>query len=135
MGAVTLPDGAARDTWVRVTVAAGPRTGLDAPDVFYFGNLVGETGDSAVGGRLAVNAIDLLRVRRAMSSKSPIDSRYDFNRDGRVSPVDYSIARSAVLQRRSLPLLTESRTIAVIVPPPAERRAGMQVKDEEPGLL
>ncbi|HZN66903.1 MAG TPA: RHS repeat-associated core domain-containing protein [Tepidisphaeraceae bacterium] len=132
---LTLPDGAARDTWVRVTVAAGPRTGLTAPDVFYFGNLVGETGDSAVGGRLAVSAIDLLRTRRAMSSASPADSRYDFNRDGRVSPLDLAIVRSAVVQRRSLSLLKDAPAPAPVAPTPGISRAGLPADDDDDGLL
>ena len=32
--------------WLQVTVLANDKTGLPQPDVFYFGNAVGESGDS-----------------------------------------------------------------------------------------
>src|SRR5206468_4527690 len=46
---VTLiwPDGALRNSWLRLTVKANGRTRLAAPDVFYFGNLIGDTGGAA----------------------------------------------------------------------------------------
>ena len=121
-----LPDGSARNTWLRVTVKTTTSTGLAAPDVFYFGNLTGETGDSTAGGALTVTAIDFLRTRRAQGA--PYDPRYDFNRDGRVSPVDLAIVRSA--QRRSLALLNTPSPSPppLVVPPGAARR-----EDTSPG--
>ncbi len=119
-----------RNTWLRVTVKASANTGLSAPDVFYFGNLVGETGDSAVGGRLTVNAIDLLRTRRAMSSGAAADGRYDFNRDGRVTAQDYAIVRAA--HRRTLALLTAPAAAPPApVPPLATVRPELSSDDED----
>jgi hypothetical protein len=69
---LTWPDGAVRDTWLRVTVKSGERTGLAAPDVFCFGNLVGETGDRGSPSR--VTALDLRRVRAALFSDAGITS-------------------------------------------------------------
>ena len=94
-------DNAIKNAWLRVTVPANTRTKLGLQDVLYFGNLIGETGLGApAGGALTVNAIDLLRTRQALSPAATIDSPYDFNRDGRVSPLDVAMVRSA--QRRSL---------------------------------
>lgn len=31
--------------WLEITMLATPTTGLSRPDVFYFGNAIGETGD------------------------------------------------------------------------------------------
>jgi len=43
-------DGAIANKWIEVTVSAGGNVGLEADDVFYFGNVVGEAdGDRAVG--------------------------------------------------------------------------------------
>jgi len=95
---ITWPDGAIRNQWLEVTVKANARTGLASPDVFYFGNLVGESGDGAGGAMVTVR--DLTAVRRGMSPSSGISNRLDFNRDGRVSPMDLAIVRAA--QRRSL---------------------------------
>jgi ELWxxDGT repeat protein len=101
--AITWPDGAIRDTWLRVTVKANANTGLAEPDVFYFGNLVGETGDAAAP--LRVNALDLVAVRRVLSSTTPIAGRLDFDRDGRVSALDLAALR-AHLNRGLAPVST-----------------------------
>ena len=37
-----LPDGAVRNEWLQITVNATADTGLSAPDIFYFGNAVGD---------------------------------------------------------------------------------------------
>src|SRR5205807_5059869 len=44
---LTWPDGSIKKEWLKVTIAADANTGLLAPDVFYFGNAVGDVGDDA----------------------------------------------------------------------------------------
>jgi len=129
------PDGALRDIWLQVTVNPTARTGLTAPAVFYFGNLPGETGDSAAGGAVAVTPIDFARTRRALASHAPIENPHDFNRDGRVSPLDLAVVRSAAAQRRSLALLSAPSTppITTSVPPPAPWDTTLREGDEVPG--
>jgi hypothetical protein len=102
---VTLvwPDGALKNVWLQVTVLPNERTGLIAPDVFYFGSLVGETGDHTTSA--AVDARDVAGVLRnfgTVASRAARD-RYDVNRDGKVDARDLLIVRSN--QRHSLPLL------------------------------
>jgi hypothetical protein len=125
-------DGAIRNQWLRVTVPATGRSGLAAPDVFYFGNLVGESGD--VEG-LRVNALDLSAVKRAMNTDSTVSGRFDFNRDGRVNALDLSAVRSN---------LNHALRGAIPPPPaapaapasPAPAAAVQRVWDEaQPGLL
>ena len=95
---VTLlwPDYAIRNGWLRVTVKANGNTGLLSPDVFSFGNLIGETGDDA--SPLRVNRADLMAVRGRLFSSLPtaLTSQYDFNRDGRVNVVDLAIVRRSL---------------------------------------
>ena len=67
--------------WLTVTLKATANTGLAFPDVFSFGNLVGETGDGAAGWR--ISALDLSAVKRAINSPTALTSLTDFNRDGR----------------------------------------------------
>jgi len=84
-----------QNRWLQVTVLAGPHTGLAEPDVFYFGNAVGETGDSADDAR--VNAVDVLLARNnphTFLDPASIDSGYDFNRDARINATDLLIARN-----------------------------------------
>ena len=106
MYAVTWAGGALRNTWVEVTVKANADSGLAAPDVFYFGNLVGETGDAATP--LRVSALDLAGTKGHFTSDAPITSRYDFNRDGAVNALDLAAVRANY--GRSL--------VAIVAPPP-----------------
>jgi hypothetical protein len=46
-----------------------------------------------------VNSLDLLAVRRNLFSNAPVTSRFDFDRDGRVTAADYSLARSNYFRR------------------------------------
>ncbi|HZN65397.1 MAG TPA: dockerin type I domain-containing protein, partial [Tepidisphaeraceae bacterium] len=90
---ITFPDGAVRNTWLQVTMLANGDTGLSAPDVSYFGNMVGETGDRP-SRDADVTAIDYLRTAAALfSNPASIASRHDHNRDGRVSVTDLAMVR------------------------------------------
>ena len=91
---VIFPDGSVAKTWLQVTVKANAATGLLSDDVFYFGNVVGETGSSS--GNALVNLSDVSLTRRSQSGFGSvgIDSRYDFDRNGRVNLADLSIART-----------------------------------------
>jgi hypothetical protein len=61
--------------------------------VFYFANLVGESGDA--GASFArVNALDLAAVKRSYNANSTITGTVDFNRDGRVNALDLAAARA-----------------------------------------
>ncbi len=87
-------DGAIEKKWLEVTVLATGSTGLSAPDVFYFGNAIGDTGNKA--DNTYVNAADRLGCRanpHDSLNPAPIDSPYDFNRDTNVDMTDRSIAR------------------------------------------
>jgi hypothetical protein len=96
---LTFADGAIRNRWVQVTVLANADTGLSSPDVFYFGNLVGETGDPTQTGTASTGAVDLVRLRgNLFTSPVSVTSRYDFNRDGRVSALDLGSLRGNLFQ-------------------------------------
>ncbi len=87
-------DGAITNTWLQVTVKGGPGSdsGLAANDVFYFGNAIGESGDSATD--MKVNATDEVAARLGATSLAPITDDDDYNRDGRVDSADENIARA-----------------------------------------
>ena len=98
------PDGAIRNTWLQVTVEPTERTGLSAPQVFYFGHLGGESGEAAAGEPFPrVNALDLAAVKRALNTPVTVDSRFDLNRDGRVSALDLAAVKQNL--GRGLPVL------------------------------
>jgi hypothetical protein len=91
-----IPFGLA-NLWLQVTLKANPDTALPAPDVFRFGNLIGETGDDAPP-TLRVNAVDLARTRAHLTPRAGVDNPYDHNRDGRVNAFDLAAVRVNYLQ-------------------------------------
>ena len=96
---LTFPDGAVRNTWLRVTVRPTAATALAAADVFYVGNAVGETFDAPAAGTTlaAVTPRDYAAVRARLNAAGlPLADRYDFDRDGRVTLRDLLHVRSAM---------------------------------------
>jgi len=94
---LTWPDGAAVRQWLQVTVKANARTGLATPDVFYFGNAVGESGN--VAGDYSVSITDELLARNNPVGIIPgttVINRFDYNRDGTVSVVDQLLSRNNI---------------------------------------
>ncbi len=76
------PDYVITNQWLQVTTKATANTGLAADDVFYFGNAIGETGDSISDCNVLVN--DALRVSSHMAVGVGIDSQFDIDRSGDV---------------------------------------------------
>ncbi|HUT10528.1 MAG TPA: RHS repeat-associated core domain-containing protein [Thermoguttaceae bacterium] len=113
---ITCEDCEIRNQWPQVTVLAAD-TDLDADDVFYFGNAVGEAGNSASDAQ--VTTIDLLLARnnpRNLLNPAPIDFEYDFNRDQRVNATDVLLARN---NQTSFANALELLNLSVSEPPQA----------------
>jgi hypothetical protein len=95
--ALVWPAGAALKQWLQVIVKANANTGLVAPDVFYFGNAVGESGN--VVSDYSVSLSDELLARNNPVSIVPgtmITNYFDFNRDGTVSVIDQLLSRNNI---------------------------------------
>jgi hypothetical protein len=99
---LTWPDGTITNTWLQVTVLADANTGLLSNDVFYYGNLVGEVGNSS--SLMQVTAVDLVLNQLALTGSAAINNVYDINRDGRVSAVDLVLTQNNSFQ--SVQLIT-----------------------------
>ena len=86
-------DGAIRNRWLRVTVLPTDRTGLATPDVFYFGNLAGDTGDAGAGATVArVDALDYTRTLRRWGDIGDLASPFDHDHDGGVAKDDAGVS-------------------------------------------
>ncbi|MBN2582742.1 MAG: PD40 domain-containing protein, partial [Planctomycetes bacterium] len=93
---IVWPDCAVAKQWLQVTVLPTLNTKLTRPDVFYFGNAVGEAGNATADAK--VNAVDVLLARnnpRTFLDPASADFPYDFNRDARVNATDMLIARQS----------------------------------------
>jgi hypothetical protein len=110
------PNGAISKTWLQVTMKATAVTGLAVDDVFYFGNAIGESGNSATDAR--VTSTDELLARnnpRPASDPVGITNVYDYNRDGGVSTNDQLISRNS---------RTTVGTALQLITPPASLQPG-----------
>ena len=86
---VTLiwPDNAIEKQWLQVRIKATTRTNLRSDDVFYFGNAIGETGNSPLNA--VVSIADQMRVRAALGSSGvDVTSSVDINRDLAINAAD-----------------------------------------------
>jgi len=114
-------DNAIEKEWLQVIVKATEETGLEAPDVFYFGNAIGESGTSP--GDAKVNAIDMLGVRNNPHDQyepALIDDFFDFDRDAKVNLTDMLIARTNTTHHlNTLNLITVPGLKTVAVPEPS----------------
>jgi hypothetical protein len=133
---VTFPTGSIVNQWLRVTLKATAVTGLGKPDVFYFGNLVGDTVDADAATTASVDARDLATTRSQLFTNAvPVANRFDFNRDGKVNTVDLGLLRSNI--GASLPFITAptgaSASSAPVVAPvatPATDRSRTSVRSD-----
>jgi hypothetical protein len=117
---VTLiwPDGLIKKTWLQVTVLATANTGLGSPDVFYFGNAVGEVGNSTTNAVVSSADEALIRLNgRNALNPAPVDFRYDLNRDRVVASSDQALCR--------LNATNALNALRLIVTPSAAAEAGM----------
>jgi L-ascorbate metabolism protein UlaG (beta-lactamase superfamily) len=105
---VLWTDGVIKNTWLQVTLVA-------SGNVFYFGNAVGETGNSAANA--FVSAVDEIGVRSHLTpagGSTAIDNAYDFNRDGVVDSADELLARgNRRLLSSALPLIAAPHVAAL----------------------
>lgn len=105
---IIWPDFSILNAWLRVTLNADANTGLASPDIFYFGNLAGDTANSTTSA--AVTNTDMASVKFQLSpSAVPITSPYDFNRDGYVTLSDMGAVKFN---------LTHSLLFPFTAPPP-----------------
>jgi len=102
------PDNQIQDTWLQVTVLANADTNLVSPDVFYFGNAVGETGNRAGDTRVTSGDVRLTRKNRTRPGQAgpDITSPFDIDRSGGLDVADRKlVAGHKTTRRTALPLL------------------------------
>ncbi len=109
---ITWPDNAISKQWLQVTMLPNLTTSLLEPEVFYWGNAIGESGDSTTNTR--VNATDEIGARNNPHGRftlATVFDRYDYDRDTRVNATDQIIARNNTTGRfTSLRLITVPAT-------------------------
>lgn len=103
LDAVVDANEAVAKRWLQVTVKATVNTGLAVNDTFYFGNAVGESGNTTVDAK--VTSADALRVLNNITASAALSSRFDFNRDGKVASADRLLVLNNLSSIQPLTLL------------------------------
>jgi hypothetical protein len=128
---VTLiwPDGAISKRWLQVSMLPTDDTGLDAADVFYFGNAIGEVGNSTTNAIVSAADEGLIRLNgRNAFNPAPISFLFDINRDKLVNSADQALTRLNASNALSALLL-------ISVPPEAGALSAVGVVPEPSGLV
>jgi hypothetical protein len=99
---LTWTDDSIVNTWLKVTVKADSNTKLPSNYTFFFGNLIGDVGNSNT--QFSVNAVDLVLIQTNITGSATILDPYDINKDGAVSAVDLVLAQDNSFQ--SLEIIT-----------------------------
>src|SRR5262249_51606914 len=85
-------DNAIQNQWLHVKMLAQPHLNLADDYTFYFGNAIGETGDSIADAQ--VTPADASRVSGAPTSNAAVTNLFDINRDGVVDATDTDIVNA-----------------------------------------
>jgi hypothetical protein len=91
---IVWTDNAIEKQWLEVSVLANSNTGLAENDVFYFGNAIGEVGNSTSDA--FADGVDFAQTNDNhcnLLSQTLIDHPYDHNRDRFVDGTDLAIVR------------------------------------------
>jgi hypothetical protein len=89
------PDGAIAQTWLQVTVLATANTGLALPDVFYFGNAIGEVGNATANAIISSADEALIRLNFTIGFGTvPVTSPYDIDKNRFVQGSDAALSRA-----------------------------------------
>ncbi len=92
---ITWADGAIKNQWLEVTAKASTDTGLGSPVTFFFGNLIGDTGDSNSTNVALVAGTDEIDMRLYSGAvPNPVYQAYDVTKDRAVDANDQLAARN-----------------------------------------
>jgi hypothetical protein len=89
------PDRTIVNQWLQLTINPTMNTGFAAPDVCYFGSLVGDIGNNPdTATSAAVTISDIAATKSHNGEAATITSPFDFNRNGSITISDIAISKS-----------------------------------------
>jgi len=116
---ITWPDGVIKNTYLQVVALANEDTGLAEPDVFFFGNRVGDSFSTQPPAAFVTSAADELVARNATpKSNLDVSNPFDFDKSRTISSADMLIARNnpGVLPRIQIAPPAEAAPLVAAVP-------------------
>ncbi|MGD9720609.1 MAG: hypothetical protein AB7O59_16600 [Pirellulales bacterium] len=141
---ITWANGTIKNTWLEVRVKANDRTGLEVPDVFYFGNLMGDTGAPNEHFFTTNVGHDVARIAAGVGIASGVTDVRDIDRSNTITVAEdraTALANIGILNRLNiggalvaLPAADEttgdagiSSALAALAGMPQERRLSVAV--------
>ena len=109
---IEFADGAFTNGWLQLTVLGNSATGLTSDEAFYFGNVIGESGNDANNAIVNLADVSSARTNQTGFGLTDVLNSYDFNRDGRVNLADIAIARTNQSGFSSIGLITPTSSSA-----------------------
>ena len=103
---ITLPNGSVTNEFLQVRILANSDTGFTADDVFYFGNVIAETGNTDANTVVNLADVSLVRENQSGFSFVGVDNQWDINRDGTVNLADIGLVRTNQSGFTATPLIT-----------------------------
>jgi hypothetical protein len=91
---ITWASGAIRNKWLEVQVLATGDTGLASPDVFFWGNRIGDSGTSTPATTFSTTSVDTAQTNASQTGTLNITNLRDFNRLAGVTSIDTAIANA-----------------------------------------
>ena len=94
---ITWNAGDIANEWLEVNVDSNVNTGLSSPDIFYFGNAVGDSGLGNTATQINVDPSDVTAARDNVSpaiGTTPAWKAFDFNKDGIINASDVTLSRN-----------------------------------------
>jgi hypothetical protein len=88
---ITWAVGSISNKWLEVQVLANANTGLVSPDVFFWGNKIGDSGTGTPATKFVTDSTDSAQVFATIGAGKPITDLRDYNRDGQVNSTDAAI--------------------------------------------
>jgi hypothetical protein len=99
--------GVIRNMWLEVTVLPTANTGLAAADVHYWGNAVGDIGNSLF--EATVNEIDATFLANNLNVDFDVITRFDINRDLSVNQIDIDIVNASFVDASGAMVMLDLR--------------------------
>jgi hypothetical protein len=88
---ITWASGSIKNQWLEVQVKATVNTGLVTPDIYFWGNKVGDSASSSPATQFSTDASDAAQVFASIGTPKPISDLRDYNRSGSVDATDAAI--------------------------------------------
>ena len=128
---IIWPNNTVQKQWLEVKVLPTAATGLSTVQSFFFGNAIGESGNSLVKAEVTSADASAALNNPHPVANLPVTSRFDYSRDGRITSTDGSIA---LLNPAVGPSALQLINLGSYTPSSSQRPAALLGAGVDPGI-